>query len=219
MQLKYSSWLSLALAMVFSSASAFALAAPQNGVPPPPPGSQPNPMRGVHAQQQQLPPLPPTLEMETAEQDAQRTIPGAYRLTYTLTEMDGAKRVGSHHYVIAVDVDAPPTSLKLGTKIPIETGASGPGSLPGQTEISYIDIGVNIRSHLRQFANGVELNSHVVQSAVDPLQSALKTPVIRVSEMESTVLLNENKPVILGNVDTPGSTHSLQIQVEMTSLR
>ena len=210
MERKNTFWFSLVCAMTFVCAPVLAHAAQQGGAPPPQAG-QPSPPSGWTAQQP-----PPTPAMEAAERDAHRTIPGAYRLTYTLTEMDGTKRIGSHHYVIAVDVDAPPTSLKLGTKIPIETGASGPGSLPGQTEISYIDIGVNIRSHLRQFANGVELNSHVVQSAVDSQQSLLKSPVIRVSDLESTVLLNENKPVILGTVDIPGSTHSLQVQVELT---
>lgn len=213
MQLKCSIWLIVALAATFASTPILAQTAQQDGAPPPPPqqASQPNPMRGVHA--------PPPPRDDVAARDAQTTLPGPYRLTYTLTEMDGTKRVGSHHYVIALDVDAPPTNLKLETKIPIETGAFGPGSLPGQTEISYIDIGVSIRSHLRQFANGLELNSHVVQSAVDSQQSLLKSPVIRASDLESTVLLNENKPVILGTVDTPGSTHGLQIQVELTRLR
>ncbi len=207
MQSKRWIWPMLALAATFASGPILAQAGPKDT---PPPSSQQGPQSNL--------PQPPPPRDYSKESDVQRTILGAYRLTYTLTEMDGTKRIGSHHYVIAVDLDAPPTSLKLGTKIPIETGASGPGSLPGQTEISYIDIGVNIRSHLRQFANGVELNSHVVQSAVDSQQSLLKSPVIRVSDLESTVLLQENKPVILGTVDIPGSTHSLQIQVELTRI-
>jgi hypothetical protein len=88
-----------------------------------------------------------------------------------------------------------------------------------QTQISYIDVGIDIRSTLGQFANGLELSSDVVQSAVDSPQSLLKTPVIRQTDLQNTVLLNEDKSVILGNMDTHGSTHSLQIQVELTRVQ
>lgn len=194
MERKNTFWLSLVCAITFACAPLLALAAQQGG-----------------PQQ-----LPPTVEMEAAERDAHRTIPGAYRLAYTLTEMDGSKRVGLQHYAIVLDADAT-TSLRLGSKIPIEAGEFRE-NLPPQTQISYIDVGMTIDARLRQFANGLELSSHVAQSAVDSQQSLLKTPVIRQTSLQSTVLLNENKPVILGTMDTPGSTHSLQIQVELTRL-
>ena len=200
-------WLSLALVMTFACSSMLA----QNGAPPP---QQPQPIP-MHAGRTQQPPPPP---MTHEERDAQRTIPAPYRLTYTLTEMDGAKRIGSQRYAIVVGADETRTFLKLGTKIPIETGESKAGSV-SHTDISYIDVGMNIAASLRQFANGLELSSDVVQSAVDSTQTLLKTPVIRQTSLESTTLLNENKPIILGNVDTPGSTHSLQIQVELTRVQ
>lgn len=77
---------------------------------------------------------------------------------------------------------------------------------------------MNINASLRQFANGLELSSHFVQSAADPQQSLEKPPIIRQADLETTVLLNENKPTVLGDMLMPGSTHSLQIQVELTRL-
>ena len=201
-------WLSLALVMTFACSPMLA----QNGAPLPPQQPQPNPMHAGRAQQ---PPPPP---MTHEERDVQRTIPAPYRLTYTLTEMDGAKRIGSQRYAIVVGADETRTFLKLGTKIPIETGESKAGSV-SHTDISYIDVGMNIAASLRQFANGLELSSDVVQSAVDSPQSLLKTPVIRQTDLQNTVLLHEDKPAILGNMDTPGSTHSLQIQVELTRVQ
>lgn len=192
----------LALAICFGCVPVIAHAAQQKGAPPPPQAGQP---------------APPHLDRD--QRDAQRTISGPYRLTYTLTEVDGSKRVGSQHYQIVLDAGGSWAQLNLGTKIPIETGASGTSALPSQTQISYIDVGMTIGATLRQFANGMELSGRVTQSAVDAQQSLLKTPVIRQSSLNSTVLLQENKPVILGTVDIPGSTHSLQIQVELTRLR
>ena len=48
-------------------------------------------------------------------QGAQRAVAGPYRLTFTMTEMDGNKRINSQRYVVAADADAPPTDLRLGT--------------------------------------------------------------------------------------------------------
>lgn len=207
MQSKCSIWLVPALAATFASAPLWAQKGPQGAAPPPPP----------QGPQATLPQPPPPRDY-SKESDMHRTILGAYRLTYTLTEMDGTKRLGSKHYAIVLDADARATTLKLGVKVPVETGESKAGSV-AHTDISYIDVGMNIQATLRQFANGMELRCHIVESAVDPQQSGLKTPVIRYSEIKSTVLLNENKPVILGNVDTPGSTHGLQIQVELSRVQ
>jgi len=185
---------------------------PQQGAPAPPPpnGAKSGARPGV-------PPLPaPVLSLD--QRDAQRTISGPYRLTFTITELDGTRKVNSQHYVMAGDADAPPTELKLGTKIPIETGASGANALPSQTQISYIDIGLNVRARLWQFANGLELSSGISQSAVDSQQSLLKSPVIRQTDLVSTVLLTQNKPTTLGMMDELGTTHRLQIEVEVTRI-
>jgi hypothetical protein len=133
--------------------------------------------------------------------------------------MDGSKKVGSRRYSIVLDAghDVPPAQLRLGSKIPLETGEFQASS-SAQTQISYIDVGLNIEASLRSFANGLELRSHVIQSAVDPQQSLTKDPVIRQTDFRSAVLLNEDKPLTIGSVDMPGTTHVLQIQVELTKI-
>lgn len=205
-------WLSLVCGIALACAPVLAQGQQQDALPPLPNGQQPGARPGSP-----LPPLPPPV-LSPDQRDAQRTIPGAYRLTFTITEMDGNKRVNSQHYVVSGDADAPPTELKLGTKIPIETGASGANALPSQTQISYIDIGLSVRARLRQFANGLELSSKISQSAVDSQQSLLKSPVIRQTDLVSTVLLTENKPTTLGMMDELGTTHRLQIEVEVTRI-
>jgi hypothetical protein len=132
--------------------------------------------------------------------------------------MDGAKKVNSQHYVVSADPDAPPTDLRLGTKIPVQTGESGTSTLPALSQITYLDIGLNIHARLRRFANGVELSSNISQSAIDSYKSELKSPVIRQTSLQSTVLLAENKPTTLGMMDELGSTRRLEIQVELTKV-
>lgn len=164
---------------------------------------------------------PPPPFMDPDGKDAQRTIPGAYRLTYTLTDLDGGKQLGSKQYQVVLDADAPPTLIKAGTRVPIATAATAKDNLivKGQTEFSYIDLGVTIRARLRQFANGLELNSRIVQSTAEPSETHSSTPVIRNTSIDNTVLLSENKSVVIGKADIPGSTHSLQVKVELTPVR
>ena len=141
----------LALAIIFASAPVAVHAAQQKDASPPqdaqPAPPQPNP---------------------SDKRDAQQTITGPYRITYTLTEMDGTRRVGSQRYAIVLDSgeEVPSAVLKLGSKVPLETGEFKAGS-GAQTEISYIDVGLNIEASLRSFANGHELRSHIVQSVID----------------------------------------------------
>ncbi|MGC1781650.1 MAG: hypothetical protein WA708_03935 [Acidobacteriaceae bacterium] len=203
-------WLCFAFASVLVAAPVFAQGAPQAGdvnAPPPPPAAK---------RMAPLPPLPPPPNQ--AERDAQRTVPGAYRLIYTSTEMDGSRKAGSQHYAIVLDADAPSAKLRIGTRVPIATSQAY-GNVPNQQQISYIDIGLEIDARLRQYANGLELRTAVEQSELDTQKSGTPDPVIRHTRLESSVLLNEGKPVILGTLDTPGSTHSIEIMVELTRLR
>jgi hypothetical protein len=203
MEHKNAFWLSLVLSMSLAGTAVSAYAAQQKDISPPPP-------------QQAAQPAPPHLDPD--QRDAQRRVTGPYRLTYTLTEMDGTKRVGSQRYAIVLDagLDVPPAFLKLGSKIPLQTGEFQ--TSPPQTQFTYIDVGLNISASLRSFANGLELRTHIVQSAIDTQQPPPKDPVIRQTDFQSAVLLNENKPITIGNVDMPGTTHVLQIQVELSKL-
>jgi hypothetical protein len=214
-------WLSLVCGIILACSPVLAQG-PQNGAPAPPPngerlGPPPGQQPGSHPGSP-LPSLPPMSPLDPDQRDAQRTIPGAYRLTYTLTEMDGSKKVGVHRYSIVLDAghNVPPSQLRLGSKVPLETGELQ-GNSTSQS-ISYVDVGLNIEASLRSFANGLELRSQVTQSAVDPQQSLTKDPVIRATDFRSTVLLTEDKPLIIGTVDMPGTTHVLQIQVELTKI-
>lgn len=199
MKHKNAFWFSLALVACMAPAPILAQGPQDRGIKTPPP---------VASQNSKVQPPPPY--MDPNGKDAQRTIPGAFRLTYILTEMDGDKRVGSQRYQLVLDADAPPARLDLQTTVHIPYG---------QSTFSD-DIGIHFFARLRQFANGIELNMEIRDSSLAPEtdhQTTLLTrPAVRQSNLNTTVLLRENKPVMIGNLDIPGSTHNLQVQVELT---
>lgn len=210
-------WLSLVCGITLACSPVLAQGPQQDAPPPPPNGQQP----GARPSS----PLPPLPSLSPGQRDAQRMISGPYRLTYTLTEMDGNKRVGSQRYAMILDSNAAPTHLNLGAKIPVYYSTHS-------SSYSYVDVGLKIDANLRQFANGIELFTKVAQTglAQDPDSATTHAsggsgdadrtaPVIQQSQLETAALLTENRSTILGQLDQPGSTHSLRIEVELTRVQ
>jgi type II secretory pathway component GspD/PulD (secretin) len=142
-----------------------------------------------------------------------------YRLTYTVSEMAGDKRIGTQHFSMVV-VSGQETQLKQGSKVPIATGAYAPGTSAQQTQFTYIDVGMNFSATLDEFVNGVRLRSDVVQSSVAEEKSGAgdQDPIVRNTEIKGAAFLTPGKPLMLGSLDIPGSTRHLDIEVMMEQL-
>jgi type II secretory pathway component GspD/PulD (secretin) len=140
-----------------------------------------------------------------------------YRLTFTTIETDGTKRVGVQHFAMVV-TPGQRTVLKQGSKVPIATGSfSSTGSTGAQTQITYIDVGMNFDATLDELANGARLRSKVEQLSMAEQTSGVGVadPIIRQSALEGTSFLTLGKPLVLGSIDIPGSTRHLDVEVVM----
>ncbi|HZL28794.1 MAG TPA: secretin N-terminal domain-containing protein [Acidobacteriaceae bacterium] len=146
----------------------------------------------------------------------------SYRLTYTLTESDAGKRIGTQHFSMIV-VSGQRTTLKQGSKIPVITGSYSPGGAdsktgPGvQTQYTYLDVGENFDATLTGVANGAMLKTKVEQSSIADQKSAVNEaePIVRQTVMDGYLFLPTGKPVILGSIDIVGSTRHIDIDVMM----
>jgi hypothetical protein len=140
--------------------------------------------------------------------------PQAYHVTYTLTQMDGAKRIGVQRYTMSVTADNEEAHMKLGSRVPVETGTGN------NSQFQYIDIGLDIRATLHEFSNGLELYSEVEESGVASASNTLlHVPVIRHTDLTDSTLLTVGKPITLGSLDQPGSTEHLNVEVSIEPIR
>jgi type II secretory pathway component GspD/PulD (secretin) len=140
-----------------------------------------------------------------------------YRLTFTTAETDGGKRVGVQHFAMVVAAGQR-TVMKQGSKVPIATGSyNASGNTGAQTQITYIDVGMNFDVNLDELANGVRLRSKVEQLGIAEQTSGVgvQDPIIRQSLLEGTSFLTLGKPLVLGSIDIPGSTRHLDVEVVM----
>ena len=131
-----------------------------------------------------------------------------YRLTYTVTELDGSKQLGAQHYVM-VAVSGQETA-QAGSKIPFATGSySAGGTAPAgvQTQFTYIDVGMNFAATLTGMGNNAMLKSAVEQSSAPEKTdiAGVQKRIVRQSSLKGVALLAPGKPQLLGSMDIPGS--------------
>jgi Bacterial type II and III secretion system protein len=160
-------------------------------------------------------------KVDSSKSDSSKDSGPTYRLIYTLTEIDGTKRVGVQRFSTTVTPTERAT-VKVGSKVPIITGAYDAGSSKANTQFTYIDVGVNIDARLSPFANGMLLTTKVERlSVADASTEDLKPiagfhePVIRQAQLQNTALLQLGKSVMLGSLDTPGSERHVDVEVQL----
>jgi hypothetical protein len=140
-----------------------------------------------------------------------------YRLTYTVTEMDGGKQIGTQHYAMVL-ASGQTTSLKLGNRVPVVTGPAGSQN----AQYTYIDVGMNIDATLTGMGDYAMLKSSVDQSSVAPEKTdvggGVQQPVVRQASLRGESFLAPGKSQALGSLDIPGSTSHLNVDVVMDPL-
>jgi hypothetical protein len=163
---------------------------------------------------------------DNSKNDSAKEYGPTYRLTYTLTEMDGTKRLGAQRFSTTL-TPMDHATIKVGSKVPIVTGSLNSGSVGAQTQFTYVDVGVNIDARLSQFANGMLLTTKVERLSVADMTSEEQSlpqsqelanfhePVIRQASIANTALLQLGKSVMLGTLDTPGSARHVDVEVLM----
>ena len=136
-----------------------------------------------------------------------------YRLSFTLTEMDGTQRIGTQHVDLAVE-DGQRSVLRNGSKVPIVTGSTSPGTTTVNTQATYLDIGTNIDVTPLGSGDQVTLKAKVERSSVAEDKSGIgpQDPIVRQSILEGVSLLTLGKPQMLGTVDITGTTRRLEIE-------
>jgi type II secretory pathway component GspD/PulD (secretin) len=144
-----------------------------------------------------------------------------YRLTYTVTEMEGTNRISTQHFAMIM-ASGQQTTLKQGSKVPIATGsysAASPANAT-QTQFTYLDVGMNFDATLIELGNGVSLRSSVERSSIAEEKSGVgeQDPIVRQTSLRGTSFLTPGKPLMLGSVDVPGSKRHLDIEVVMEQL-
>lgn len=143
-----------------------------------------------------------------------------YRLTYTITGTDSGKEPTTQRVSLIV-LPGSKTVLKQGTRVPIATGTTKTETNASDTQVQYVDLGLNIDSSVEGSPDDLRLQTHIEQSGIVQEQTVMgvQDPVIRQTNLESNVLLTQGKPLAIGSLDLPGSNGHEEVTVVAEMLR
>lgn len=143
---------------------------------------------------------------------AQESLPHAYRLDFSISELRGQKPMASHQYSMTIN-SGETSNLKIGTRVPV--------AINNATQFQYLDVGTSIWCRAQERAGDLMLTVRSDISSID-LGDAVKTVnqsrVEQVSINGSTVVA-PGKPAMIGSVDDPSSERQFRLQVTATQLR
>ena len=159
-----------------------------------------------------------TFRTSTAQESAQaEKAPNAYRLDFSVSELEDGKKINSRQY--SMNVKSPDANeIKIGTRVPVEGK---------QSEFQYLDVGTNIWCRLKDQADVASLGNNVMLNvraelsnfAVPEQQGQNMRPTIRQMKIESSTVATVGKPMVIGSVDDPNSKRQFQLEVTVTKLR
>jgi hypothetical protein len=141
----------------------------------------------------------------------------AYRLDFTLNELEDGKKINSRQYAMNVNA-GDQGELKIGTRVPVEVK---------QSEIQYLDVGTSIWCRLRDHRDVswlggdllLNVRSEMSNFALPDPQSQGMRPVVRQMKIDANTILVDGKMIVVGVVDDPNSKRQFQLDVTATKLR
>jgi hypothetical protein len=162
-------------------------------------------------------------------QDDQKPV-HAYRLDFSLNELEGEKKINTRHYSINLNVPGDRQDIKIGTRVPVASG-SFPASVPSgstvspliTTQFQYLDVGTHISCSLKEHGDELELHAESEISNIDdePVREkyGVSDPVIRQIKISGSTVVVPGKAIVIGSADDPTSNRQFQLEVTVTKLR
>jgi hypothetical protein len=136
----------------------------------------------------------------------------AYRVDFSLNELEDGKKINTRQYSVNVNSDES-NEIKIGTRVPVESK---------EEEFQYMDVGTNVWCRIEERSDGVALSVRAENSNFaipDQGTGHDARPVIRQLKISGSTLALLGKPMIVGSMDDPNSKRRFQLEVTVTKLR
>lgn len=150
-------------------------------------------------------------QAETEKAKAEKIL-NAYRLDFSVNELEDGKRINTRQYSMNLNSDNS-NELKIGTRVPVE-------SKPG--DFQYLDVGTSIWSNIQERNGAIDLavRAEISNFALPEHNEGRDTrPVLRQFKIGAGTLVSLGKPMVVGSVDDPNSKRQFQLEVMVSKLR
>lgn len=143
--------------------------------------------------------------------------PHSYRLDYTLTELEGGKKIDSRQYSVSVGGGSRnerpwPGQVQIGTRVPVSTNTDG--------STQYVDVGTRIHSYISMRDGAQVLNTNCDVSSMAPDQAKESgRPILRTLTIANETPVVLGKAVMVGTADDPNSARQFQLEITVTEIK
>lgn len=148
---------------------------------------------------------------------------GAYRLEFTLSELEDGKKVNTRSYSMLAQAGGVLNKLRIGARVPVPTGGGfrpNESSALANTQFQYMDVGMNIDCRVQEQDGYLVLSTTIDSSTFTqpPVQSASvpTQPVVRQLRVDLGTVVSLDKPTLVTSVDDPSSKRRFQLEVTAT---
>jgi hypothetical protein len=140
-----------------------------------------------------------------------------YKMAFSIYELQDGKKINQRDYNLLVEAnDRGANTLKIGTKVPIDTGNGA---------YTYADVGFELKCSAAETLNNklaISVDINVSNFAIPEQNTDLgkvgSRPVLRGVTQRISAIVNPGKPQILTTVDDVNSTKRIQVELTATKV-
>lgn len=141
----------------------------------------------------------------------------AYRLDFSIIELQDAKKINSRRYSIDVNSEER-DQIKIGTRVPVVSQAYP--DKPDIAQFQYLDVGTEIHCRVDERVEGLFLEVHADFSSLgDRNEQHNLPPIIRQISINGNTLAEVGKPTVIGSADDPNSNRTFQLEATVAKLK
>jgi len=135
----------------------------------------------------------------------------AYRLDFSVNELDDGKKINTRQYSLNLNADDA-NEIKIGTRVPVESG---------HEQFQYMDVGTSIWCRIGERPDGIPMSvrADISNFAIPEQGTHESRPVVRQFKINASTLALPGKPMVIGSVDDPNSKRQFQLEVTVTKLK
>jgi hypothetical protein len=160
-----------------------------------------------------------TKGQEPPEKDviAKKAAIPTYKMAFSIYELQDGKKINQRDYSLLVEAnDRGANTLKIGTKVPIDSGNGG---------ITYADVGFELRCSAAETVNNklavsvdITVNNFATPEQNTDPRTAGSRPVFRGVTQRVSAVVNPGKPQILTSMDDVNSTKRMLVELTATKM-
>ncbi len=139
-----------------------------------------------------------------------------YKVEFNIRDGNDAAKAG-RRYTMLIDNGTKGT-FKLGSRVPVVTGTFQPG---GNTQFTYVDVGVNIECTVMDHSPLVGLNASIDLSMIIPPEKGAPpapSPTINQVRFNLNTDVPLGKPTAVTTVDDPVTMRKFEVEATVTKV-